>query len=601
LLTGSEKDVDILDLVYRWLSNEHNSTWLLIVDSCDEIQTFFDEFNDRIRLESGEQRRAVARFIPKTGNGTVLFTSRNRDTAVRLVGEYRNIIHIPVMDSAEGAVLLGRKLEDRRPEEPEHLLQLCKALEGFPLAITQAAAYINKMGSHWPISRYLELLEQSVNSTNDQYILDGNSGDPRRDRHAKNSIVTTWQISFDYIRKDSSTAADLLSLMSFFNRRAIPAFVLKTAHIYDVTDRDHVFHVDVAALQAYSLISVDQDGNAFRMHRLLQVVTKRWLVQQADNRLEYWRNKFLALLSSQFDDSAATQDSLERNNLLLPHAFQAEQDIPTDPPGSRLWVNVMYHAGQHLMNFDQDSTAERMFRAAAGVAKAHGNTTSLVYLELLRLLGRVLTRSDRLEEAEEKFRDVLEIGGKTLSHNHPLLLESRLDLAQSLGRQDKNKQDQAEDICFELLKQSDESKTISQIYGVLGQIKMTQENYPKAREYLSKYLRQLVNLQDSSPAVSRCLLDLGRTEYCLSNPSKAAELVIRARSMYTDLFGDDHTETASCSRVLAMIREAQGRDEEALSLYELALPAFSKWYGADHDMTVSLETQIRDLKHRMGI
>jgi len=581
LLKGNEQDVDILTLVHRWLSDEHNGTWLLIIDNPDAYELKF-----------------LVEFVPQSGNGTVLFTSRNRDIAALLAGSYRNVINIDVMSSVESMALLETKLEGRPHGTYEDRVKLCEALEGLPLAITQASAYINEMGPHMSIPRYLKLLEQSADPISDQHILDDDAGQPRRDTHAKNSLVTTWQVSFDQIRKDSPTAADLLSLMSFFNRRAIPAFVLKTAHIYDDTDKDHAF-VDLAALQAYSLISVDQDGNTFRMHQSVQIATKRWLEQQADNRLEYWRNVFLDLLVSRFDDSTATQDSIKKNHVLLPHAYQAEPDIPTDPPGSLLWVNVMYHAGQHLMNLGEDLTAGRMFRAAAGVAKVQGNATSLIYLELLRLWGCVLTRSDRLKEAEEKFRDVLEIGGKTLLHDHPLLFESRLELAKNLDSQGNT--DLAVALCLELLEQSDSPREISKIYSVLGRIKMTQEDYPLAREYLSKGLQELDKIQDRSPAICRCLLNLGITEYYLNNHSRAAELVIQARSMYSDLYGDNHVDTARCSGVLAQLREAQGRDEEALRLYETALAVFLKWYGADHVETIKIKTLIKYLEHEMRL
>jgi len=35
---------------------------------------------------------------------------------------------------------------------------------------------------------------------------------------ASNVILTTWQISFDYIGSKRQSATDLLSLMSFFDR-----------------------------------------------------------------------------------------------------------------------------------------------------------------------------------------------------------------------------------------------------------------------------------------------------------------------------------------------------------------------------------------------
>ncbi len=58
-------------------------------------------------------------------------------------------------------------------------------------------------------------------------LLEYDAGDLRRDGGASNSVLTTWRISFDYIRLKRPSAADLLALMSFFDRQGIPEWILK--------------------------------------------------------------------------------------------------------------------------------------------------------------------------------------------------------------------------------------------------------------------------------------------------------------------------------------------------------------------------------------
>ena len=48
-----------------------------------------------------------------------------------------------------------------------------------------------------------------------------------RDPEARNSIFIIWQISFDDIRQRWPSAAELLSLMNFFDRQGIVKEVLK--------------------------------------------------------------------------------------------------------------------------------------------------------------------------------------------------------------------------------------------------------------------------------------------------------------------------------------------------------------------------------------
>jgi hypothetical protein len=58
-------------------------------------------------------------------------------------------------------------------------------------------------------------------------LLTKDMGDLGRDPSAANAVVTTWQITFEQVHQERSSAADLLSLMSFFNPQGIPLWVLR--------------------------------------------------------------------------------------------------------------------------------------------------------------------------------------------------------------------------------------------------------------------------------------------------------------------------------------------------------------------------------------
>jgi hypothetical protein len=108
------------------------------------------------------------------------------------------------------------------------------------------------------------------------------AGDLRRDESASNSVVITWQMSFEQIRKKRPSAADLLSLMSFFNPQGIPETVLcvrlseSTAlggsSIDDDDDDDGGggFHDDLDMLLGYLFVKVTADSEVCEMHQLVQ-------------------------------------------------------------------------------------------------------------------------------------------------------------------------------------------------------------------------------------------------------------------------------------------------------------------------------------------
>jgi hypothetical protein len=83
----------------------------------------------------------------------------------------------------------------------------------------------------------------------------------RRDREAKNSIITTWQISFDYIREIRPSAANLLSLMSFFDRQAIPEALLRSQDEQRNSQQDQKESNDDNSLKNNPIYSDDDDDN----------------------------------------------------------------------------------------------------------------------------------------------------------------------------------------------------------------------------------------------------------------------------------------------------------------------------------------------------
>jgi hypothetical protein len=120
-------------------------------------------------------------------------------------------------ERGRGAQLLVDKLGDVAGDAARQLVQ---ALECISLAIIQAASYIDRLRPRMSASKYLRELHTLGTKVG---LLHKAAPDMRRDEQASNSVFKTWQISFDYIREKRSSAADLLSFMSFFNPQGIPS------------------------------------------------------------------------------------------------------------------------------------------------------------------------------------------------------------------------------------------------------------------------------------------------------------------------------------------------------------------------------------------
>lgn len=180
-------------------------------------------------------------------------------------------------------------------------------------------------------------------------LLNYNSKQLRRDREAKDSIIVTWQISFDHIRRIRLLAADLLSLMSFFDRQGIRNALLqdrseqinsrqdqRESIVSSYVDDDisyidneegsalqssmsNGFEEDVSVLRNYSFISVNTNGITFEMHGLVQLAMKKWL--EAHGQIERWKRQFIKNLDAELP--TGEYENWEKYRVLFPHAQSA--------------------------------------------------------------------------------------------------------------------------------------------------------------------------------------------------------------------------------------------------------------------------------------
>lgn len=306
--------------MYDWLNDAKTGRWVLILDNLDD-----DEFlhastsadpdslgSDR----SGKPARSIWSCLSQSLNGSIVITSRSKRVALRIVEAY-DIIPIDPLDESHAISLFNKKLGVRANKED--VIQLTAALEFMPLAIVQAAAYIKQRAPRQSVKQYLEMFQKSDHQKT--RLLDYAEGHLRRDPEAKNSILVTWQISFDYIQRKRPSAADLLSLMSFFDRQGIPDIVLQdetrtketfgqytnnTADELDTSDTESAsvsneidkLEDDIHMLRDYLMVSILADGKNFEMHRLVQLAVQDWL--KTHDQFESWKEQFIRRLYSNF-------------------------------------------------------------------------------------------------------------------------------------------------------------------------------------------------------------------------------------------------------------------------------------------------------------
>jgi hypothetical protein len=201
----------------RWLRDESKGRWLLVLDNVDDDAVLSTPQTSALMAHvsggDAQLRRPLSAYLPQSENGVILITTRTRSVATTLV-EARDAIVVNPMNDTDAVTLLKKKLD--KPTRDSDLQELAQILEYMLLAIVQAAAYIQQKGARYSVRQYIEAFQR--NEKQKTGLLDYEAGSLRRDPDAKNSIITTWQISFDDIREKWPASADLLSLMSYFDR-----------------------------------------------------------------------------------------------------------------------------------------------------------------------------------------------------------------------------------------------------------------------------------------------------------------------------------------------------------------------------------------------
>jgi hypothetical protein len=261
------------------------------------------------------------------------------------------------MDERVAVDLLHKKLQGGFNRN--YAKRLLHALDYMSLAITQAAAFISLRSPHTTLPKYLRDIQ---NDTDRARLLNKHVTDTRRDEEASNSIITTWQISFENICKERPSASQLLSLMCLFDRQDIPKSLLDRQY-QESNEMESDFEDDIYTLSSYSLIRTNGEATKFEMHRLVQFSTKSWLELRGE--AEKWKKKFIAIMDEEFP--LGQSENWSKYQKLFPHVEKALEYRPANQDYLQRWASVLFNAACYANDQGNYGIAEKMNREAADV------------------------------------------------------------------------------------------------------------------------------------------------------------------------------------------------------------------------------------------
>lgn len=600
---------DGLDLIKLWLQREKTVPWLMVVDNVDDLRSLSGAKSDGHGTGFN-----FLKYLPQCNHGKLLFTTRSRIAALKLTG-VGMIVDIPNMDVSEAQQLLQVRLDEDSSQTSQDCLELVKALECLPLAISHAAAYMKER--EITPSNYLRLFNHS-NSKKRQKLLEHPYEDLAREEGQSNTVITTWQISFEQIENESPASASLLKVMGSLHYHDIPQYLLQQDELEDEDD----FHEAITPLIAFSLVQRSSDSTTFSMHRLVRIAIRSW-PQAID--WETTAEKFLLHVFPHLGvyDLIPTETDALRCRQLLPHSQSFLDLLGTSDILSVRCIQLKFRTAAGLKLLGQNQQARLLYESITDplleLSKrdiSTGISSMDVEDEIIRLYFLEGSLSNIPMQRAQK---VLKIRSDSLP-GHCLDVASAKSLV-ALGYIAQANYKEAESLLQESYKATVESvgktdmRTVVVLFA-LASAYSGQEQYEKAADTHKLIMDLIIPLHgENNELVMECESAIAQSRRCLYRTQEAGVLIRKALAHFEKMLGPDHHRTTLAVLRLGFQLADEGNKVGAFAAYERAWKNYQRMYGEDsswalscvghmasaHESSVEAEQMLRDAIRRSTV
>ena len=575
--------------VRHWLNQHQN--WLLIFDNVANPQDIKD-------------------LLPQSSNGHALITTRHQvwDT-------FRYVNQISEWNPEECSKYLQTRTNQ---DDNQSAITIANEMGGLPLAVAQAASYINE--AHLSLSQYLTLYKSRHREL---LIKEG------RPTEYPETVYTTWSLALEALNKMYPEAQEILAICSFLSpekisRELILNIMTNVPKDFGQHSNEWYLSSGIRVLCRYSLIGAHQEF--ISIHKLVQQVVQ-YKLSDIDRYVYY--NICLATLYKSFPSDAINNvDVWQKCEQLYLHANALFVNISDEQEFLIEISKLMMNVARYLFGRSLYLEAEQLFSHAVKIrkdklGKEHPNyavslgmlaTTrvelgkyreaELLYqedLELTKLnfgeshshyatclhnLASVLYYQGKYEEAEHLIVEAIAIHEKQAEMNHIEYSKSLNTLGVLLNSQ--GKYSQAEDLLRLSLKER-RKKLLNDPIGYTAGINslvqcLERQNKYEEAESLTREAIKIFEIQIGTNHLNYALL-LTSLSSLLSNQERydEAELLIhQSIDLMGSILGKSHPHFAGGLNNLAALKSKQGMNQEAEVLFRKALEIYKEIYDVDH-------------------
>ncbi|KAK5994851.1 Nephrocystin-3-like protein [Cladobotryum mycophilum] len=554
--------------------------WVLIVDNADDTDVIFGH-------------AGFLNYLPFSHRGSILFTTRNHQIAMRLVARQENIIAATKMSRDEALEMLQSHLGAQQLQDAESTTSLLEFLSDLPLAIRQASAHMKI--ENMTATRYLEHCRTS-DARFIELLSDGFEDLESYDA-IQNSVATTWWISFRHMSQRYAPAVKLLKFMSFLAERDIPRSLLpELGHDLEMNEY-------LGTLKAYAFIT-EKNQASYDMHRLVRLAMQNWLV--AERELEECVTNVLDHIARTFPLAEhETREICKRgwgllsgkvagtNHILGKYedariSYQQSYEIcaQTVGPEHYLTLRVKDQIAKMLGKLGKFKEAEKLHRSifATRIRVLGGGHSDVA--QSMHSLATILFTQGRYAEAEKLYRDALAIQRERFGNDGSTTIMTMRDLVLVLIRQKQYIEAEKLGLSALAIEQrafgKDHPDTLTSIrnvtiiYHVTGNLEKSEKLHQEALEI------RLRVLGSDHPKTATEMYYLAATKYRLGKYREAQKLLTDSVPISIRVFGRNHRITVENLCWLAKSLFRLGQYEKAKLLQQEVLALRTEVYGPGH-------------------
>ena len=582
----------IVEATKHWLATHER--WLLILDNADDLEM-------------------ASKYLPTTGKGHLLLTTRAGAT-----GSFAQNFPVEKMSEGEGIFFLLRRakilttadasLTQVSQTDQSLARAIVQELDGFPLALDQAGAYLEETPSTLDSylksyrRRHLELL-----------------GERGLDRYQHVPVAATWSLNFEEVERLDPSATELLHFLAFLAPDTIPEDLI-VAGASELGPQLEALATDetrldrpLRTLSRFSLVQRNLDQHLLVIHRLVQAILK---ARMNDETQRLWAERTVRAVNRVFpevDVNKVDVTTWHRCEQYLPHAQNCKNLIDHHKFVFLEAGRLLYETGRYLHARALNEQAEPLFQKALEIRKQvlgfkHPDTG-----DTLQDLAWLYLDQGKYEKAALRYRGAFYIRCKELGAKDPKTAYSLQCLARVYKELARYKQAEpllknAQEILNQVSGDIDANTAcilhyLAWFYKYISQYtQSTQLFYAAQSEQLfQKALEireQVPEAEDADTAST--LHDLAWLNQDQRKYKHALQRFLKALKLRERVLGAEHRDTASTLHALAWLYYTQCKYEKAEPRFQKALEIRKQVLGTEHPDTASTLNALARLYQDQG-